>query len=87
MAKDKSDDVGALQHIIIVARYELLKHLRRKRLLAVFVIAALAGLLLVVVPYALNVVLPKDAKSWASTFFSFSARLECFNFIKAFSSI
>lgn len=75
MAKDKSDDVGALQHIIIVARYELLKHLRRKRLLAVFVIAALAGLLLIVVPYALNVALPKDAKSWASTFFSFANSL------------
>lgn len=73
MAKDKSDDVGALQHIIIVARYELLKHLRRKRLLAVFVIAALAGLLLIVVPYALNVALPKDA--WASTFFSFANSL------------
>lgn len=73
MAKDKSDDVSALQHIIIVARYELLKHLRRKRLLAVFVIAALAGLLLIVVPYALNVALPKDA--WASTFFSFANSL------------
>lgn len=75
MAKDKSDDVGALQHIIIVARYELLKHLRRKRLLAVFVIAALAGLLLIVVPYALNVALPKDAKSWAFPFFSFANSL------------
>jgi ABC-2 type transport system permease protein len=73
MAKDKSDDVGALQHIIIVARYELLKHLRRKRLLAVFVIAALAGLLLIVVPYALNVALPKDA--WASMFFGFANSL------------
>lgn len=75
MAKDKSDDVGALQHVIIVARYELLKHLRRKRLLAVIVIAALAGLLLIVVPYALNVTLAKDAKSWASTFFSFTTTL------------
>lgn len=75
MAKNKSDDDGILQHVSIVARYELLKHLRRKRLLAVFVIAALTGLLLIVVPYALNVTLARDSKSWASTFFGFTTTL------------
>jgi ABC-2 type transport system permease protein len=64
-----------LRQISIVTRYELLKHLRRRRLLAVLIIAALAGVLLIVFPYALNVSLPNQAKEWAVTFFSFATTL------------
>ena len=73
--KNESRDVSTSRQIIVVARYELLKHLRRKRLLAVLVIAALTGSLLIVVPYALNVPLAEEAKTWASTFFSFASTL------------
>lgn len=75
MAKSERGTISNLRQIIVVTRYELLKHSRRRRLFAVLIIAALAGILLIVVPYTLNVALPKAAKDWASTFFSFASTL------------
>jgi len=76
MTKKQSQHVSFdLRQIGIVTRYELLKHLRRRRLLAVLVIAALTAILLIVVPYALNVNLANQATEWASTFFGFSTFL------------
>jgi ABC-2 type transport system permease protein len=63
-SKGKSD----LTQIGIVTRYELLKHMRRRRVYAVLIIAAALGLVQIVVPLALNTGIPKLAKDWASSF-------------------
>jgi ABC-2 type transport system permease protein len=75
MAASKRVGVGTLRQTSVVTRYELLKHLRRRRLFAVLVIAALAGLVLILVPYALNVPFANEATQWAYTFFSFASTL------------
>jgi ABC-2 type transport system permease protein len=75
MAVSERADVGTLKQIGVVTRYEILKYLRRRRLFAVLIIAVLTGLLLILVPYALNVTVPKEAKQWAYTFFSFAGTL------------
>lgn len=75
MTKSERGMTSSLRQIIVVTRYELLKHLRRRRLFAVLIIAVLSGILLIIVPYVLHVAVPKEAKDWASTFFSFASTL------------
>lgn len=75
MSKKPGRKDSDMRQIGIVTRYELLKHLRRRRLPAVLLITGLVGILLIVVPYALNVQLPDEAKQWGYTFFSFAAIL------------
>jgi ABC-2 type transport system permease protein len=75
MSKNPQRKDSDLRQIGIVTRYELLKHLRRRRLPAVLAIAALVAILLIVVPYALNVRYPEEAKQGGSTFFSFASTL------------
>jgi len=62
---------GDFKQIGIVAKYEVLKHLRRKRLYAVLVISALVAALQFTVPLAFNIAFPQEPKNWAYNFFSF----------------
>jgi ABC-2 type transport system permease protein len=73
MTENKSVHIGDIHQIGVVTRYELLKYLRRRRLFAVLILSILTGLLLIIVPYALHVDLPPEAKQAASTFFSFAS--------------
>jgi len=75
MLTDKIGRANDLQQIRIVARYELLKHLRRRRIYAVVVIAALIGALQLAVPLAYNIPFPQQGKQWASTFLGFASFL------------
>jgi ABC-2 type transport system permease protein len=68
VAKTESKKTSDLTQIGIVTRYELLKHLRRRRVYGVLIIAAVLGLLQIAVPYALNRGFPQQAKDWASGF-------------------
>jgi ABC-2 type transport system permease protein len=72
MAKAESEGFSNLKQIGIVTKYELLKHLRRKRIYAVLAIAALIGLLQIAMPLAFNLGFPQIAKDWAWGFFSFT---------------
>jgi len=60
-----------LKQIGIVARYEFLKHLRRKRLYAVLIVSALIAALQFTVPLAFNIPFPTEAKNWAYSFLGF----------------
>ena len=64
--------MGELQQVGIVTKYELLKHLRRKRLYAVLLIAAVVGFLQPIVPIAFNIAFPEKVNEWASSFFNFA---------------
>jgi ABC-2 type transport system permease protein len=72
---NRSERANDLQQTGIVARYELLKHFRRRRIYSVVVIAALIGVLQLVVPLAYNIPFPQQAKEWASSFLSFAGFL------------
>lgn len=71
MNKTENARSGDLKQIGIVARYEFLKHIRRKRLYAVLIISALIAALQFTVPLAFNIPFPTEAKSWAYSFLSF----------------
>jgi ABC-2 type transport system permease protein len=75
MVKAESEPFSDLKQVGIVARYELLKHLRRKRIYSVVAIAALIGLLQIAIPLAFNLGFPQTAKDWAWGFFSFTSFL------------
>ena len=75
MTQAKKEKTNSLAHIGIVTRYELLKHLRRRRVHAVLIITLLIGLLTIVVPLALRVSFPQQEKEWASAFFAVSSFL------------
>jgi len=67
-ARGRPSDASQIR---IVTRYELLKHVRRRRIFAVVIIAALIAALQIVVPIALNLPFPTEIKDEASSFFSF----------------
>jgi ABC-2 type transport system permease protein len=60
-----------LKQIGIVMRYELLKHLRRRRLIAVLAITLIVSSLQLAVPPAFNIAYPEEPKSFAESFLSF----------------
>lgn len=62
-----------LQQIVTVTRYELLKHLRRKRLYAVMAIATLVCTLYLILPPALGLPYASKAEDFAQSFFSQTA--------------
>jgi ABC-2 type transport system permease protein len=64
----REDGVSDLTQIGIVTQYELLKHMRRRRVYAVLVIAAVLALIQITVRWALNA-FPLRATEWASEFF------------------
>jgi ABC-2 type transport system permease protein len=68
LAKIERQKTSDLAQIGIVTRYELLKHMRRRRVYGVLIIAAIIGLLQIAVPLALNSGFPQQAKDWASSF-------------------
>jgi ABC-type transport system involved in multi-copper enzyme maturation permease subunit len=70
MAKSERGKSSSLRQTSIVVRYELLKHLRRRRLFAVLIIAALIGSLPVIVFKALNIGFP-GIKDWISTYYGY----------------
>jgi ABC-2 type transport system permease protein len=72
MVKAESEPFSDLKQVGIVVRYELLKHLRRKRIYSVIAIAALIGLLQIAMPLAFNLGFSKTAKDWVWGFFSFT---------------
>lgn len=57
--------------IRIVTRYEFLKQIRRRRIYAVVVVAALIAALQLIIPVALNRPFPNSVKEEASSFFGF----------------
>ena len=61
-----------LTQIGVVTRYELLKHMRRRRVYAVLVIVAVLGSLQLGVPLALNRGFPEQAKDWTAGFLGLS---------------
>ena len=66
-ATESSDFV----QIGIITRYELLKHLRRRRLLAVLVITSVLCAIQLGVPLALNMPYQQNVKDFAMSFFGF----------------
>jgi len=72
MPNAENTKLNDLEQIAIVTRYELLKHLRRRRLYAVLIITALVTVLQFAVPLALNSPFPQEAKSWAAGFLEFA---------------
>lgn len=73
MAKTERQKTSDLTQIGIVTRYELLRHMRRRRVYGVLIIAAAVGLLQIAVPLALNRGFPQQAKDWASSFLGSSS--------------
>lgn len=67
--RKKDDKTSDLTQISTVTRYELLKHMRRRRVYAVLVIAAVIALIQIIVPWALKITFPPQAKEWASSNF------------------
>jgi ABC-type transport system involved in multi-copper enzyme maturation permease subunit len=72
VAKNEDEGLSNLEQIGTVTRYELLKHLRRRRVYAVLVIVAFIGLLQIAVHFALNLGSQQRAKDWASTFLGYA---------------
>ncbi|MDI6905778.1 MAG: ABC transporter permease [Candidatus Bathyarchaeia archaeon] len=70
MAEMDSKRFSSFEQIKIVVRYELLGHLRRKRLYAVLFITALIGMLPLIVLKGLNVGFP-EVKQWTSTYYGY----------------
>jgi ABC-2 type transport system permease protein len=58
-----------LKQLTIVARYELLKHFRRRRLFAVLIITFALAALYLIIPPVLGIDYPENAKSFAGNFF------------------
>lgn len=75
MAKTEDVKTSEFKQIAIVTRYELLKHLRRRRLYAVLIITALITALQLVIPIVFNIPFPEQAKAGASSFFGFVSLL------------
>ena len=69
MSKEK--EIGGFRQVCIVTRYELLKHLRRRRLVAVLVITLAVAALQLVVPPAFNIPYAKEPKGFAQSFLGF----------------
>ena len=63
------------RQIYIVTRYELLKHLRRRRLIAVLAITLIVSVLQLAVPPAFNIPYPEEAKGFADNFLGFAGLL------------
>lgn len=57
-----------LEQVMVVARYDILKHLRSKRLIGILVIAALIIVAYMAIPPALGESYSKDPRSFASGF-------------------
>jgi len=72
MAKMNGRKFGSFEQIKIVARYELLRHLRRKRLYAALFITALIGLLPLIVLKGFNIGFP-EVKQWTSTYYGYTS--------------
>jgi ABC-2 type transport system permease protein len=70
MADIDSKRFGSFEQIKIIVGYELLRHLRRKRLYAVLFITALIGMLPLIVLEGLNVGFP-EVKQWTSTYYGY----------------
>jgi ABC-2 type transport system permease protein len=68
MTDTESRRISDLRQIGIVTRYELLRHMRRRRVYAVLIIAAVLGLVQIAVPWALNMSFPQQAVVWAAAF-------------------
>lgn len=71
MSKTSSIESNDFAQIGIVTRYELLKHLRRRRLIAVLAIDLVVCALQLVVPPALGISYQRDVKDFAGSFFGF----------------
>jgi len=71
MSKKSSIERNDFAQIGIVTRYELLKHLRRRRLFAVLAINFVVCALQLVIPPALGISYQRNVKDFAGSFFGF----------------
>lgn len=99
MAEDKGISYATLSsqntapsdfaQFLFVVRYESLKYLRSKRLLAILIILALIIVLILAIPPAMGHEYPKDALDFAGMFIGFASILVilCFTFFGADSIV
>ncbi len=70
-----------LKKMAIIVRYEILKHLRRKRIYIAITIFMLTGLACILVPACFNAPMPPDAKTFGANYVNFLGMLELMTII------